>query len=187
MKNYNPVQTNEMPCSEKVRNIIWRIVNSTLFRVTPPYLSIFRKFRVLLLRSFGANISMLASIHPSAKIDYPWRLTMGDRSSLGQNSWTYCLNEIIIGENTCIGKDVYLLTGSHDVSSPNFTLVTKPIVIADGVWVSTGSKVLPGVKLSDMTVVGAGSVVVKSTENNDIVGGNPAKFLKKRVIRDEQA
>lgn len=138
-----------------------------------------------MLRAFGAKVSMSASIHPSAKIDYPWRLTMGERSSLGEKSWAYCLNSITIGENCCIGKDVYLLTGSHDISSPNFNLVTKPITIGDGVWVATGSTVLPGINLGNMTVVGAGSVVVKSTEDNDVIGGNPAKFIKKREIKDE--
>lgn len=74
---------------------------------------------------------------------------------------------------------MYLLTGSHDISSTNFTLITKPIVIGDGVWVATGSTVLPGITLSDMTVVGAGSVVIKSTEENDVVGGTPQSSLKK--------
>lgn len=138
-----------------------------------------------MLRAFGAKISMSASIHPSAKIDFPWRLTMGDRSSLGKKAWAYCLNDITVGDNSCIGDDVYLLTGSHDITSPNFQLVTKPITIGDGVWVATGSTVLPGITLGDMTVVGASSVVVKSSEDNDVIGGNPAKFIKKRVIKDE--
>lgn len=138
-----------------------------------------------MLRAFGAKISMSASIHPSAKIDFPWRLTMGDRSSLGKKAWAYCLNDITVGDNSCIGDDVYLLTGSHDITSPNFQLVTKPITIGDGVWVATGSTVLPGITLGDMTVVGASSVVVKSTEDNDVIGGNPAIFIKKRVIKDE--
>lgn len=138
-----------------------------------------------MLRAFGAKISMSASIHPCAKIDFPWRLTMGDRSSLGKKAWAYCLNDITVGDNSCIGDDVYLLTGSHDITSPNFQLVTKPITIGDGVWVATGSTILPGITLGDMTVVGASSVVVKSTEDNDVIGGNPAKFIKKRVIKDE--
>lgn len=185
MASFNPVQTSSMPRSEKIKNMIWGIVNLTLFRATPPYLTFFRKARVLMLRCFGCHISWEASIHPSAKIDYPWRLTMGDKSSLGKKSWAYCLNNITIGENTCIGQDVYLLTGSHDISSPNFTLVTKPIVIGDGVWVATASTVLPGITLGDMTVVAASSVVVKSTEANEVVGGNPAKFIKKRVIEEK--
>lgn len=109
---------------------------------------------------------------------------MGDRSSFGEKVWAYCLNEINIGANSCIGNDVYLLTGSHDITSPNFDLVTKPIVIGNGVWIATGSTVLPGITLGDMSVVGASSVVVKSTEPYDVVGGNPAKFIKKRIIKN---
>lgn len=148
----------------------------------PPYLGIFRKLRVLMLRSFGARIDIHASIHPSVKIDYPWRLKMGKNSSLGKKSWAYCLDYITIGNYSCIGQEVYLLTGSHDITSNTFDLVTKPIEVGDGVWIATSSAVLPGVKLSDMSVVAAGSVVVKSTDANDVVGGNPAKFIKKREI-----
>ena len=137
-----------------------------------------------MLRAFGAKVSLSASIHPSVKIDYPWRLTMGDRSSLGKKVSAYCLNNIYIGENSCIGNDVYLLTGSHDITSTNFHLVTKPIVVGSGVWIATGSTILPGITLGDMSVVGAGSVVVKSTEPNDVVGGNPAMFIKKRIIKN---
>lgn len=135
-----------------------------------------------LLRLFGARLAPSASIHPSARIDYPWRLSMGHQSSIGEKAWIYCLDHITIGQHCCVGKDVYLITGSHDVSSPQFNLITRPITLADGVWVATGAKVLPGVTLEDMTVVAAGAVVVKSTEANDIVGGNPARFIKKRII-----
>lgn len=127
-------------------------------------------------------MSLKASIHPSAIIDFPWRLKMGDESSVGKNAWIYCLNSITIGNSSCIGQDVYLLTGSHDINSVSFDLVTKPIVIEDGVWVATSSTVLPGVTLSEMSVVAAGSVVIKSTDAYDVVGGNPAKVIKKRVI-----
>ena len=51
-------------------------------------------------------------------------------------------------------------------------------------WVATGSYVLPGVTLADMTVVAARSCVIRSTDEYDVVGGNPAKFIKKRVIAD---
>ena len=182
MNDFKPIQTSQMPRAEKLKNAVWTLVNKTLFRITPPHFGVFRKFRVLLLRSFGADVSFNASIHPSANIDFPWRLNVGDDSSIGKNAWLYCLNNITIGKATCIGQEVYLLTGSHDISSSHFDLVTKPITIGDGVWIATSSAILPGVTLSDMTVVAAGSVVIKNTEANDVVGGNPAKFIKKREI-----
>ena len=57
-------------------------------------------------------------------------------------------------------------------------------MVGNGVWIATGSTVLPGITLGDMSVVGASSVVVKSTEPYDVIGGNPAKFIKKRIIKN---
>lgn len=182
--NYNPVQTNQMPIGDKMLNYTWKIVNSTLFRFTPPILSFFRHFRVGLLRVFGADIDWNVSIHPTAKIDYPWNLTMRNRSSLGENSWAYAMNKITIGEKTCIGKDVYLLTGSHDIELSTFPLMTKPINIGNCCWVATAATVLPGVSLGEGCVVGANSVVTKSYDASAVVAGNPAKFIKKRTMRE---
>lgn len=183
MKNeFRPIQTSQMSSKDKLKNMLWHIVYVLLFRFSFSRFSIFRKWRVFLLRLFGAEIDWSVSVHPSAKIDFPWNLKMGKLSSLGEYSWTYALAPICIGETSCIGKDVYLLTGSHDINSQNFNLIRKPISIGNGVWVATGSYILPGVRLADMTVVAASAVVGKSTECNDVVGGNPAKFIKKREI-----
>lgn len=181
--NYNPMQTSGMPLADKLKNMARKITHILLFRYSPAKTGIFRKWRVFILRLFGARISYKARIHPTAKIDYPWKLTMGDYSSLGEHSWAYCLDEISIGEKTCIGNDVYILTGSHDITSLSFDLVTKPVRIGNGVWVAVGSYILPGVTLADMTVVAAKSCVPKSTDEYDVVGGNPAKFIKKRVLQ----
>ena len=106
-------------------------------------------------------------------------------SSIGSGAWVYALYKIAIGKNVCVGEDVRLITGSHDVSSPNFDLVTKPITINDNVWVATGAIVLPGVTIGEGAVVAAGAVVTKDVAPWTVVGGNPAKFIKKRVRRDE--
>ena len=119
------------------------------------------------------------------RIDYPWRLTMGEKSSLGDGAWAYCLDNIIIGKNCCIGEDVRLLTGSHDITSTHFDLVTKPIMIQDNCWIATGAIILPGITIGEGAVVAAGSVVVKDVEPWTVVGGNPAKFIKKRVLKDD--
>lgn len=181
---YNPVQTNTISNKDKVKNLIWQAVNSTLFRFSPSHFSIFRKYRVALLRLFGAKVNWSASIHPTAKIDYPWNLVMGNKSSIGEKCWIYAMATITIGDVSCIGKDVYLLTGSHDIDSKNFDLITKTITIGSACWISTKSIVLPGVVIEDFAVAAAGSVVVKNVEKNIVVGGNPAKPIKKRVIKE---
>lgn len=138
-----------------------------------------------MVRLWGGKIDWDVSIHPSAQIDFPWHLTMKHKSSLGEHCWVYCMENIIIGESTCIGKEVYLITGSHNINSPGFELVTRPITIGSNVWIATGSTVMPGIELGDYAVVGASSVVTKHVESYDVVGGNPAKFLKKRIISNE--
>lgn len=182
--NYYPIQTNGLSLSEKMKNLIWCGINVSLYRFTPSKLSLFRYWRVALVRLFGGQVDWKASLHPSAIIEYPWNLTMGKYSSLGAKSWVYAMNSVSIGNYTCIGNDVYLLTGSHDVNSPAFSLETKPICIGNGVWVATRAMILPGVTVEDMAVVAAGSIVSKKVSNYDIVAGNPAKFIKKRVIKD---
>lgn len=133
---------------------------------------------------FGGNIDWNVSLHPSAAIDYPWNLKMRNRSSLGEKCWVYAMAPINIGEFSCIGKDVYLLTGSHDIEKSSFDLVTRPITIGDGCWIATASTVLPGITIGDYSVVAAGSVTCKPVEPWTVVGGNPAQFIKKRIINE---
>lgn len=181
IREYNPVQTFPFSLKEKLLSRIWKIINTTFFKFLPYN---FRGYRRWWLQLFGAKISKNASIDRRAIIDFPWNLTMHDYSSLGEDSWAYCLDEIIIGEKSCIGKDVYLITGSHNISISTFPLTTSPIIIGSGVWLATGVKVFPGVTVGDFAVVGAFSTVLKNVPNNEIWAGIPAKFIKNRVINE---
>jgi len=107
---------------------------------------------------------------------------MGAFSSLASGSYISCENLVQLGKFVCVGRNVNILAGSHNIHSPDFELITKPVIIEDNVWIATGATVLPGILLSKNTVVAAGAVVVSSTEKNDVIGGNPARFLKKRRI-----
>jgi len=176
---YRPVQTTPFSLKIKIKGRIWLIINKSIFRYSPFFM---RKFRVALINLFGGKVDWSCSLHRLSKIEHPWNLQMGKLSSLGENSWAYCLDKIIIGEKCCIGKDVYLLTGSHDLESVNFDLLTKKIEIKDGVWISTGCYILPGIVLGEYSVVAAGSVVIKNVDSKSIVGGNPAKVIKERNL-----
>ena len=120
---------------------------------------------------------------PKSRIDYPWNIAIG-RSNVDNGVWVYALDKITIGDNVCIGEDVRLLTGSHALESPHFDLVTKPIRIEDNAWIATGAIILPGVTIGEGAVVAAGAVVSKDVEAWTVVGGNPAKFVKVRKLRD---
>ena len=181
---YQPSQRSveRAPLKVILLNKLWMCFQNTFFRCSWR----FKKFRMMLLRMFGAKLlakkGSYVSIQPGVSIASPWNLEVGDLSSIGDNSWVYALDKITIGEKTCIGEYVKLLTGYHDMATWNFQFKTKPISIGSCVWIATGAIVLPGVTIGDGAVVAAGAVVTKDVEPWTVVGGNPAKFIKKRVI-----
>lgn len=183
---FNPVQTNQRPAREKLAQRAWEFVRPIVFGISPWFA---RKWRLSWLKFAakwyhgGCVLSLNASIASSSRVDYPWNLSIGERSSIGAHSWVYCLDKITIGKNCCIGEDVKLITGSHDVHAPAFDLVTKQITIHDNVWIATGVYVMPGVTIGEGAVVAAGAVVAKDVEPWTVVGGNPAKFIKKRELK----
>ncbi len=168
---------------EILLNKLWSCFQNTLYRFSWR----FNWLRMLLLRMFGAKLlakkGSYVSIQPRVSIASPWNLQVGDLSSIGNNSWVYALEKITIGEKTCIGDYVKLLTGYHDVTTWNFAFKKRPIAIGSCVWIATGAIVLPGVTIGDGAVVAAGSVVTKDVEPWTIVGGNPARFIKRREMK----
>src|SRR5690349_16477393 len=103
--NFEPVQTTPFKFKLKIKSYIWKAINKTLFRIPP---SNIKWHRIFLLKLFGAKLAKNVNIHRLTTIDHPWNLTMGSYSSLGENTWAYCLAPITIGDKCCIGKDVYL-------------------------------------------------------------------------------
>ena len=159
---------------------LWNCFQFTLFRCSWR----FNGFRLALMRLFGASFTGKGiSVHAGATIVGPGNITVGATSSIGNHAWVYALDKIEIGDKTCIGEYVKLLAGYHDISTMNFAFRTKPIKIGSCVWIATGAMVLPGVTIGDGAVVAAGSVVTKDVEPWTVVGGNPAKFIKKRELK----
>ena len=185
MARFDPVRTNQRPVKEKFLQRLWSFARLLLWCPTPWFAHGWRRFWVKLFSAFGGGkgISQMACFGSKARVDYPWNVSIG-HSSVDNGAWVYALAKITIGDNVCIGEDVRLLTGSHDVESPHFDLVIKSITVGDNVWIATGAIILPGVKIGEGAVVAAGAVVTKDVEPWTVVGGNPAKFIKKRVLKD---
>lgn len=89
-------------------------------------------------------------------------------------------NGIIFEENVITGPHVSIISQNHATKNFDEYITSDPIIIRKNSWLSTGCIILPGVELGEHTIVAAGSVVTKSfPEGNQIIGGNPAKALKK--------
>ena len=175
--NYDPVQTTPFSRLEKLKARMWRVVWLFLFRPTPWFMW---RFRVFLLRLFGADVSYKARVSNSSFIEFPWNLSMQDCASLGERSWVYCLDKVGIGKYACVGQDVRLITGSHDFRSPRFEMITAPISIGEGAWLTSDVTVLMGVDVGSYSVIGVKSLVSSSIPENTVAYGSPAKPVKKR-------
>lgn len=181
MSEFNPVQTTPFGLGYKIKSRVWDLVNSSLFRWTPFFM---KRSRVAILKIFGANIDWSCSISRKAKIVDPWNLTMGQLSSIDEGCCIRCRGKVDIGKRCCISRGVDLLSGSHNINSKSFEMVTAPIIIQDDCWIATKSTIGKGVTIGIGSVVAACSNVIKDVEPWSIVGGNPARFIKKRVIKD---
>lgn len=106
------------------------------------------------------------------------KLVIGEHSFVGRAELAVH-DTLSIGACVCINDGARLLTATHDVSSPHWATVAKPIIIEDHVWIATNAIVLPGVTLGRGAVVGAGAVVSKDVPPLGIVAGNPAALLDK--------
>ena len=104
-------------------------------------------------------------------------------SCLASDVDCYNVAPITLGANSTVSQGAYLCTASHDISDPLNPLITAPIVIEDQAWVAAGAFVGMGVTIGQGAVVGARAAVFKSVEPWSVVGGNPAKFIKQRIIK----
>lgn len=172
--------TSSFSTSNIIGRVIWNICYCVLFR--PFGTGYFRNWRNFLLRKFGATLAPHVNIYSSVKIWAPWNLEMGDYSSLGPNVDCYNQGKISIGANTTISQKAYLCASSHDITDSTHCLILKPIIVEDQVWVAADAFIGPGVTVRQGAVVGARSAVFKDVEAWSVVGGNPAKFIKKREL-----
>jgi putative colanic acid biosynthesis acetyltransferase WcaF len=157
---------------------LWWLIQSTFFSCSPQFMY---KWRVWLLRMFGAQIGINVIIRPSVRVTYPWKLTIGDNTWVGDDVELYTLGEITIGKNAVVSQRSYLCTGSHDYQMLTFDIYAKPIVIEDEAWVATDVFIAPGITIGKGAVIAARSSVYKDMPVGMICMGNPAKPIKNRL------
>ena len=169
-----------LPRGVKLRRFIWLAV-WTVFAKWMPYF-VGRRWRVALLSMFGMKHCGHIGVYPSCKVWAPWNVEMGSWVAIDDEVNLYSAAKITIGTKVAISREAFICTASHDITKPNRPLVTAPITICDGVWIGARAIVLPGVTIGEGAVVAAGAVVTKDVEPFTVVGGNPAKFIKKREL-----
>lgn len=158
---------------------LWWLVQDTLFRWSPQFLYGWRCF---LLRLFGARVGRKVLIRPTARITYPWKVSIGDYVWIGDDVVLYSLGQISIGAHTVISQKSYICTGSHDFTRSTFDIYALPIVIGDQVWVATDVFIAPGVTIGKGAVVGVRSTVLHDLPPGKVCYGSPAKPVRDRIV-----
>jgi putative colanic acid biosynthesis acetyltransferase WcaF len=164
----------------KLRYALWLLTSNIFFLTNIPYPN---KFKVTILKLFGGKIGNKVVIKPWVKIKFPWMLTLGNAVWLGESVWIDNISAVSIGNNVCISQDALLITGNHNYSSRFFELISKPIIIEDGVWICAKCIVVGGVTIHSHAVLAINSLTSKDLKSYSIYSGNPAVFIKNRIIK----
>ncbi|MCT4353398.1 WcaF family extracellular polysaccharide biosynthesis acetyltransferase [Streptomyces sp. Je 1-79] len=117
--------------------------------------------RVALLRAFGATIGDGVLIRHRVRILWPWKLTVGDHTWIGEGAWLLNLEPIALGAHVCVSQEALLCTGSHDHRAADFRYRNARITVEDGAWVAARATVLAGVTVGRHAVVAAGTTLHK--------------------------
>jgi maltose O-acetyltransferase len=128
----------------------------------------------------GKNIG----IEPNFRCDYGYNIHVGENFYANFDCIILDVCEVRIGDNCMLAPGVHIYTATHPLNPDERNSgveYAKPVEIGDNVWLGGGSIINPGVKIGDNAIVASGAVVTKDVDSNTIVGGNPAKVIK-RII-----
>jgi putative colanic acid biosynthesis acetyltransferase WcaF len=161
----------------RMKRAIWIMAWLCLARWTPPFA---HRFRIAVLKAFGAQVSWKAYVYSNVEIWAPWHLVIEDYGTLGRNVICYNIAPVVLRKRAVVSQGVHLCSGSHDFLDPEFPLTAKPIIIGRRAWVCADAFVGPGVSIGDGAILAAAGVVHQHLLPWSIYSGNPAKFLRAR-------
>jgi putative colanic acid biosynthesis acetyltransferase WcaF len=162
--------------------VIWYFLKIFFFLSSFPWPS---RFKSWLLRSFGAEVGHGVYWKPRVNIHIPWKLKVGDYTSVGEEVCIINFAPVSIGAHCCLSQRSLLCSGNHDYRSPDLRYRNAPIVLEDGVWVGAGAFVGPGVNVGVDAVITAMSLVNRSLEGGWVYAGLPCKAMRRRWIEEE--
>ncbi len=112
-----------------------------------------------------------------------------DSASVGIGS--IVMGPVMIGEGSACSQNCFISGQSHhfeDISKHFYRqgIHTEQVIIGKNVWIGANSVILPGVKIGDNSVIGAGSTITKDVPAYSVVAGNPAEIIKKYDSKTKQ-
>jgi len=143
-----------------------------------------KRIRTMLCKKLFARTGKNVNVEHGAFFGSGRDIEIGDYSGLGINCRVS--GPLKIGKYVMMGPDVMIYTANHEICNLEIPMLLQgetpkeAVTIEDDVWIGARSIILPGVTINKGAVVAAGAVVTKDVEPYTIVGGNPARVIKRR-------
>lgn len=155
----------------------------TLFRSLPGIEGF--ALRWLLYKAICRRVASFCWIYPGARLSHAYGMTIGRNFHVNAGAFLYGRGGLTIGDHVMIGPNVVVVSSQHRWDDPRVPMVflghrEAPVSIGSDVWLGANAVVLPGVSVTDGTIVSAGAVVTEDTEPYAIVGGVPARPIGAR-------
>ncbi len=163
---------------DRPRGVVYAWAVAELIFVTNPW-QISSKLRVAVLRRFGASIGEGVVFRPRTRVKFPWKLSIGDRSWVGEGVWIHNQAPVRIGEDVVLSQETMVTTGSH-AHRRDMALITKPVVIDDGCWITSRCLVLGGAHVGKSCLAAPMTVIQGYFDANSIIRGNPGVVVGTR-------
>ena len=132
------------------------------------------------LRLYGIKLGPKSCIQRGCRFFHVGKFRTGHNVMINFGCYLDNRRGITIGNNVDLAHNVKIYTLGHNINSPKFEAVGKPVVIEDNVFVFSNAMIMPGVTIYEGAIVLPGAVVTKDVEPFKVVGGNPAKVVKER-------
>lgn len=166
---------------ERLRKPAWVTLSWSLVELllVSNRLQISSRLRAWALRKYGAKIGTGVIMRPRLRVKSPWNLEIGDRCWIGDGVWFHNRDRITVGSDVSISQETYLTTGAHAFRT-DMGLITSPIVIEDGVWLTSRCVVLGGAHIGRSAVVSPLTVVRGTIPANAVVAAPAAVVVGQR-------
>ena len=138
--------------------------------------------RIEMLKNLFGSTGNSLYVEPTFRCDYGYNIHVGENFFANFDCVILDVCEVRIGDNCFVAPGVHIYTATHPIHPTERNTMReygKPITIGDNVWIGGRSVINPGVTIGDNVVVASGAVVTKDVPANVIVGGNPARVIKK--------
>lgn len=163
---------------DRPRSVIYLWALCELLFVTNAW-QVSSSLRVRMLRLFGAEIGRGVVFRPRTRVKFPWKLHIGANSWIGEGVWFHNQDHVFIGHDVVISQETFLTTGSH-AHRRDMALITRPIRVDDGAWVTSRCTLLGGAHVGRSALLTPGTVVGGEVPPNRIWGPAQAHDLGPR-------